>query len=441
MRSLVRYLKEFARAHLTPVRYPPGLLRPRAPPVQSDQRALIKLAARLGPVFKQWAGRHTTYIVGHKRARRFLAEHEDKISSISVDLAPIVPGGWIRQMRGETHRHYRRILLEALQATLLAEHEAAIRAAIAGALGAVAAHPGPPEALAAFIRQQLRAAARSVMIRLFLGVPADDPLFPELSRLYDRFGPEAPVARVESGNAEAYRTIRTLMLQRVAAMRERPPAMMSALRAMVERDAVDDTSLGHVIFMVEPGYFDVCSLWRWVMKILADNPATVAEIAPVIAGGGEAAQRMVDAVGKECLRLEQSEILFKRAHQQCAIDGMRVPANSEVRVCLWEGHKDAGVFPEPFAFRPQRFLEREYSLDEYAPFGLDKHRCLGSAIVLFVTAIFVEELFARRPWQVVGDGPPVYGIYHWEPNPAFAVRLATEANAITRPSARIDRDA
>jgi len=120
---------------------------------------------------------------------------------------------------------------------------------------------------------------------------------------------------------------------------------------------------------------------------------------------------------------------------------MRVPANSEVRVCLWEGHKDAGVFPEPFAFRPQRFLEREYSLDEYAPFGLDKHRCLGSAIVLFVTAIFVEELLARRPWQVVGDGPPVYGIYHWEPNPAFAVRLATEANAITRPSARIDRDA
>ena len=88
------------------------------------------------------------------------------------------------------------------------------------------------------------------MVRLFLGVPADDPLFPELSRLYDRFGPEAPVAWVESGNAEAYRTIRTLMLQRVAAMRERPPAMMSALRAMVERDAVDDTSLGHVIFMV-----------------------------------------------------------------------------------------------------------------------------------------------------------------------------------------------
>ena len=120
-----------------------------------------------------------------------------------------MPGGWIRQMRGETHRHYRRILLEALQATSLAEHEAAIRAAIAGALGAVAAHPGPPEALAAFIRQHLRAAARSVMVRLFLGVPADDPLFPELSRLYDRFGPEAPVARVESGNAEAYRTIRT----------------------------------------------------------------------------------------------------------------------------------------------------------------------------------------------------------------------------------------
>ena len=114
MRSLVLYLKEFARAHLTPVRYPPGLLHPRAPPVQSDQRALIKLAARLGPVFKQWApGCHTTYIVGHRRARRFLAEHEDKISSISSDLAPIMPGGWIRQMRGETHRHYRRILLEA----------------------------------------------------------------------------------------------------------------------------------------------------------------------------------------------------------------------------------------------------------------------------------------------------------------------------------------
>jgi cytochrome P450 len=293
MRSLVRYLKEFARAHLTAVRYPPGRMRFRDPMVHSDPRGILRLADRLGPVFKQWPGRHTTYVLGNRPARRFLAENEDKISGVSVNLTSIVPGGWIRQMRGETHQKYRRILLDGLDATPLLEHQDALRETIAAALDAIAAHDGSAESLAALTRQRLRDAARTIMIRLFLGVAENRPPFAELSRLYDRFGPDAPVPRIRRSHAEAYRAIRVLILEEAAKLRAESTAPFSSvLRRVVEQDALDETSLGQIIYMVEPSYFDTSSLWRWMLKILADNEATVEEMAPAFATGGETARRM-----------------------------------------------------------------------------------------------------------------------------------------------------
>jgi cytochrome P450 len=90
-----------------------------------------------------------------------------------------------------------------------------------------------------------------------------------------------------------------------------------------------------------------------------------------------------------------------------------------------ETHRDPAVFPEPDRFRPQRFLERRYSADEYAPFGLGEHQCIAGSLVVSVAAAFVEELVGRYAWSVIADGPRQYqpGRFHWEPSPGFAIRL------------------
>ena len=123
-------------------------------------------------------------------------------------------------------------------------------------------------------------------------------------------------------------------------------------------------------------------------------------------------------------RLERAgpgKILIRRALAPLTLEGFHVPRGSLVCVLTRESHRDPMVFDDPHAFRPARFLGRTYSGDEYSPFGIDQHQCLGRALNLRVGTLFVEELIRGFAWSVVGDGPRCYGQYHWQPSHDFAI--------------------
>ncbi|MFN6127676.1 MAG: cytochrome P450 [Planctomycetota bacterium] len=44
------------------------------------------------------------------------------------------------------------------------------------------------------------------------------------------------------------------------------------------------------------------------------------------------------------------------------------------------------VYPDPDAFRPERFLERNYSPFEYLPFSGGHRRCIGAAFAAYEMA-------------------------------------------------------
>ena len=46
-------------------------------------------------------------------------------------------------------------------------------------------------------------------------------------------------------------------------------------------------------------------------------------------------------------------------------------------------HTRADVYPDPFAFRPERFLEKPAGTYTWIPFGGGVRRCLGATFALF----------------------------------------------------------
>lgn len=65
---------------------------------------------------------------------------------------------------------------------------------------------------------------------------------------------------------------------------------------------------------------------------------------------------------------------------------------------------DEEMYPEPYAFKPERFLsEGRISLpDHYFPFGLAKHRCMGDVlakcnIFVFTTTMLQKFSFLPAP--------------------------------------------
>jgi cytochrome P450 len=199
----------------------------------------------------------------------------------------------------------------------------------------------------------------------------------------------------------------------------------SILRRLARResgDAVDDTVIGNAIYMVERPRHDMRELLMWIVKYLSDNPAVIGELRGNLSRPG-ADPRLAEACVLETLRLDQAEALHRKVIQSFDFDGYHIPQGSYVSILLRESHRDPANFAEPEQFRPQRFLERTYSADEYAPFGIDEHQCIGRFLVSRVGAMFVEELVRGYTWTVSGDGPRHYSRSHWQPSPSFAINL------------------
>jgi cytochrome P450 len=127
--------------------------------------------------------------------------------------------------------------------------------------------------------------------------------------------------------------------------------------------------------------------------------------------------------------MDQAEVLNRAVAGEFTFDGYRIPKGSAVRILLREAHRDPAIFPDPDRFNPSRFLNRRYSADEYAPFGLGEHRCIVADLVVRLSTLFVEELIAGFTWSVLCDPPRQRGRYHWEPSRSFAIELRPRPQA------------
>ena len=430
---ITRALFHLRRDHLVPLArnvkdwwfLPPGLADPFDRNMRFNQRYTLERAARLGPIFKVWwNGGHTTCILGHARARRLLLAKEDALRGATIDLRPLFSIGHLRAMQGETHRKYRRKFVEALNAMSVETHEPALREWIRTGLEAMLGgrHSGTVER--EDLRLRLRTMTMGIMLRVLLGVTPQSREYAELTQQYRNFGPEAPVWTIRHSQRAAFAEISRVVahLAGDTCNHSQRGGCPSALAHLVAQNELDETAAGNLIYMVESSHFDLYSLWTWILQHLAANPDWATRFRAEI--DAPRLRTLAEAIVFETLRLEQSEAVNRVATSNIVFDGYRIPPNTVVRACLWEGHKDPRVFTDPFAFEPNRFVDRSWSIEEFAPFGLDKHRCIAAEFVVSVSALFIEVLLSEYRVALAAVGPPRLGAFHWEPGPDLAIVLS-----------------
>jgi cytochrome P450 len=113
------------------------------------------------------------------------------------------------------------------------------------------------------------------------------------------------------------------------------------------------------------------------------------------------------AVVRETLRLEPVVTDIVRV---CRVpftlgDRWTIPAGESVAVLLGAILRDPRVFRDPSRFRPERFLERDYSIAEFVPFGGGARRCLGAAFAEAELAIAIAEIATRWDLALVDATP------------------------------------
>ncbi|MBE9179545.1 cytochrome P450 [Oculatella sp. LEGE 06141] len=63
--------------------------------------------------------------------------------------------------------------------------------------------------------------------------------------------------------------------------------------------------------------------------------------------------------------------------------------------CIYLTHQRPDVYPNPKEFRPERFLERQFSPYEYLPFGGSNRRCIGMAFAQFEMKLVLATIVSQ----------------------------------------------
>lgn len=162
----------------------------------------------------------------------------------------------------------------------------------------------------------------------------------------------------------------------------------SVFGRLIKDDALDDTTIGNLIYMVEMGRADFASFFCRIVKFLGDDRSIFKRIAD--AQKSNLGVSPAQSVTLEVLRMEQSERQMRSAKRDFVFDKFLFPKGAVVRICLWEAHKDSHVFEDPFSFHADRFLNAKYAADQFSPFGLGHHQCPAADQTVVLGSLFVE---------------------------------------------------
>ena len=84
--------------------------------------------------------------------------------------------------------------------------------------------------------------------------------------------------------------------------------------------------------------------------------------------------------------------------KDCVVNGIKIPKHTRIRMPNHAAHLNEEFFPEPYEFRPQRFLkENADQIKEYTwrPFGSGNRICIGQRFAMTEMKIFLAKFVAR----------------------------------------------
>jgi cytochrome P450 len=158
---------------------------------------------------------------------------------------------------------------------------------------------------------------------------------------------------------------------------------------MTDRELRDE-----LVTLLVAGHETTASALSWGFEQLTRAPEVLGR---VTAAALDDDTDYLEATVKEILRRRPVLPIAqpRRIKQPIEIGGRQYPAGPAFAVGIYLVHHDERIYPEPYAFRPERFLDGTPGTYSWIPFGGGVRRCLGASFAQLEMRIALRAILAE----------------------------------------------
>jgi cytochrome P450 len=169
--------------------------------------------------------------------------------------------------------------------------------------------------------------------------------------------------------------------------------------AMSDREVRDQ-----LMTLLAAGHETTATALAWAFDLLFRAPEKLERLrAEVSADNG---REYLDAVIEETLRVRPVvPFIGRELREPAELGGYELPAGTVVMPAIYLAHTRADFYPDPYEFRPERFLEDAPDTFAWVPFGGGTRRCIGAAFAEFEMRIILSTILRRATLRPASDRP------------------------------------
>jgi cytochrome P450 len=361
-------------------------------------------------------GQRWVAIADPEVVRELLSHGPEEVDSGAANqsLSPMLGTRNLLLLDGEEHLHRRRIVLPPFHGERMRAYEEVIRAAIREEI-AMWPLEEPVEALA-----RMQALTFGVIMRCVFGVDESERMgqlgetlrgmvswVTDMRRVLFFFliGPQR-LDKLAAFRRQVERVDREILAEigrrrAMGDLSEREDILSLLIQATDEdgEHLADGELRDELMTLLLAGHETTATLLAWAIHDLARDPASQERL--VEEGGA-----FCDAVVAETLRLHPpTGGLARRLRKPLTIGGYDLPVGTDVVPVTLLVHRGADVYPDPWAFKPTRFLDTRPPAGGWFPFGGSVRRCIGASFAQFEAKIVLEELTRALSIRPVEERP------------------------------------
>jgi cytochrome P450 len=225
-----------------------------------------------------------------------------------------------------------------------------------------------------------------------MNIASDEPIGPTRAgmALLDRPTYAVIAKRRGATDLDARRDILSLLLQ----------ARTEDGEALTDQELRDE-----LLTLVLAGHETTANSLAWAWERLVRTPHAHEHLRDAVRSG-TGAEEAVEAVITETMRSRPViPIIGRRVTVPWQLGEYGVAADTPVLMSILLIHHREDVYPDPFAFRPERWLDRKPGTYDWIPFGGGIRRCLGAALAMAEQRVVLEAMARRLDLEAAEPEP------------------------------------